>query len=140
MPDLAQPPVPPRGRRIMVIEDEEFVTRALARSLATEGHCVAVFRTTLSALRAIRKQPEGYELIVADTTLPRFSELEFTRELILSGITAPVVVLTGDEVLNDSELEEFNILRALGKPFDMTELCTILRQALVQVEKRHLRP
>ena len=123
-----------KSGRVMLIEDEEFVIQALARSLSEEGHCVSIFRTTLSALKALRMQPEGFELIVADSTLPKFSELGLMSELLKAGIKAPVVILTGCAELNEGEMEDLNVLKSFGKPFEPTELSSILHEALLRQE------
>ncbi|MFA1546633.1 response regulator transcription factor [Actinomadura chokoriensis] len=119
--------------RVLVVEDEPTIARAVADRLAAEGFGVEVAGDGPSAVERAR----AYEphLIVLDVMLPGFDGLEVCRR-VQAERPVPVLMLTARD-------DETDLLVGLGvgaddyvtKPFSMRELVARIRAVLRRVER-----
>lgn len=80
--------------RILIVEDEEFLARALKDNLETEGYDIAVAANAEEARDSIRKSPP--DLILLDLLMPKTSGFSVLEELKKSEEwkLIPVIVLS----------------------------------------------
>ncbi|MFB4301236.1 response regulator transcription factor [Actinomadura sp. NTSP31] len=119
--------------RILVVEDEPTIARAVADRLAAEGFAVETAADGPSAVERAR----AYEphLVVLDVMLPGFDGLEVCRR-VQAERAVPVLMLTARD-------DETDLLVGLGvgaddyvtKPFSMRELVARIRAVLRRVER-----
>ena len=116
------------GDRILVVDDEPQILRALSTNLRARGYEVS---TAASGEEALRLAAEGHpDLVVLDLGLPGIDGIEVVRGL--RGWTAvPVIVLS----VRDAEADKVAALDAgaddyVTKPFGMDELLARMRAAL----------
>ncbi|RKS79114.1 DNA-binding response OmpR family regulator [Actinomadura pelletieri DSM 43383] len=119
--------------RLLVVEDEPTIARAVADRLAAEGFAVDVAGDGPSAVERARAfEPH---LIVLDVMLPGFDGLEVCRRVQASR-PVPVLMLTARD-------DETDLLVGLGvgaddyvtKPFSMRELVARVRAVLRRVDR-----
>ena len=114
--------------RILVVDDEPQLLRALGTNLRARGYDVELAATGEAALTvAARKHPD---LVVLDLGLPGIDGIEVIRGL-RGWTTVPILVLS----VRESETEKVEALDAgaddyVTKPFGMDELLARLRAAL----------
>jgi two-component system, OmpR family, KDP operon response regulator KdpE len=114
--------------RILVVDDEPQLLRALSTNLRARGYEVDVAPTGEQALMlAARKHPD---LVVLDLGLPGMDGTEVIRGL-RGWTTVPILVLS----VRETEAEKVSALDAgaddyVTKPFGMDELLARLRAAL----------
>src|SRR5262245_36043986 len=107
--------------RILVVEDETKVARALREGLGAEGHEVVVCPNGADALALAVSQP--LDALVLDIMLPGMSGLEVLRALRRRGLATPVLLLTARDTIPDrvagldSGADDY-----LVKPFAFAEL------------------
>jgi CheY-like chemotaxis protein len=65
--------------RILIIDDEPSMVRALARLLARDGYIVATARNGRHALAAL--QGQGYDVILCDLRMPELDGRAFYTQL-----------------------------------------------------------
>jgi two-component system KDP operon response regulator KdpE len=116
------------GERILVVDDEAQIVRALRTSLQASGYEVDVAGTAEQALAsAAMRPPNG---VILDLVLPDGSGIDVCREL-RRWTNAPVLVLSavGDEqekvAALDAGADDY-----VTKPFGIDELLARLRAAL----------
>ena len=116
------------GQRILVVDDEPQIVRALETTLRGAGYEVETAATGEAALaRAAARAPEA---VILDLVLPDRSGIEVCREL-RSWTQIPIVVLSavGDErekvAALDAGADDY-----VTKPFGIEELLARLRAAL----------
>lgn len=124
--------------RILVVEDEPTIARAVADRLAAEDFAVEIVADGPSAVaRARSYEPD---LIVLDVMLPGFDGLEVCRR-VQAERPVPVLMLTARD-------DEIDLLVGLGvgaddyvtKPFSMRELVARVRAVLRRVERSGIHP
>ena len=116
--------------RILLIDDEVEITKALQRELRAENYQVTAFNDAQQALSAATG--EEFPLIISDNLMPGMTGLEFFGNLKVLHPRTRRVLLTGHTDLNRA-VRAFNdgdIHRYVGKPWDRDELLLIIRQEL----------
>lgn len=112
--------------RIVLIEDNQMLARAVEQALREEGHSVDWLADGQDGIEFLLR--EGADLAIVDMNLPRLGGLDVIRRLVASGADVPVLVLTARDGLDDrvagldSGADDY-----MTKPFEMAELCARLR-------------
>ncbi len=119
----------PSGMRILVVEDDALVARALKRGLAAEGYAVDVAPDGLEGQWLA--QENGYDAVVLDIMLPGLAGDELCVKLREAGNWVPILMLTA----RSGPEEEARALDAgaddfLAKPFSYVVLVARLRALL----------
>ncbi|PZV03463.1 MAG: DNA-binding response regulator [Cyanobium sp.] len=123
-------PVTGRSRGLIVDDDSEL-RRFLVAELAVEGVDLEEAGCGQSALSLIRESPMPFELVLLDWSLPDFSGVEICRRLRSSGLTMPVLMLTGrDDVRDRVEALDSGADDFISKPFSIEELLARIRARL----------
>lgn len=112
--------------RVLVVDDEERLTRFIARGLARQGMAVDVAATGDEALRKAFATP--YDVVVLDRGLPDIAGDEVCARLIRGRRDTSILMLTAAGGLND-RIEGLNLGADdyLGKPFAFVELVARIR-------------
>ncbi len=127
----ADVPPSPRGKTILVVDDEPEVAATLAEILSLEGHQVETAATGALALDKLRVR--GYDLILTDIKMPEVDGPGLYRELERShaGLVRRFIFITGDTLsLETREFLERTGAPTLGKPFVLDEVRRVVRQGL----------
>ena len=107
--------------RILLIEDDEKVARAVAKGLEAEHFAVDCAGEGLEGLSAAREI--SYDLIILDLMLPGLSGTELLKRLRQSNTEVPVLVLTARDAVADKIANfEAGADDYLTKPFAFAEL------------------
>lgn len=108
--------------RILVIEDEPKIARAIKSGLAQEGYAVDIENDADSGLGAALSQP--YDLMIIDRMLPGSMEgAEICREIRQKNIHTPILLLTAKDRVSDKvEGLDMGADDYLIKPFFFDEL------------------
>lgn len=115
--------------RILLIDDEHLILRALRRVLASQGHSVFTAEDGETALRMI--QSEDYDVVFTDLHMPGISGLQLIRTIRSAQHDVPVVILTGNpQVESAMEAVAQGALRYLVKPVDVPTLNNVVTDAL----------
>lgn len=122
------------GYTIAVIEDEELIRKSLVMNLELEGFRVLTADDGEAGIALINQQKP--DLIIMDVMMPKKDGLQTCRELRISGISTPLILLTArnsevDKVLGlDLGADDY-----LGKPFGMLELIARVKALLRRIQR-----
>jgi two-component system OmpR family response regulator len=112
--------------RLLVVDDDAKLSRAVGRGLRNEGYAVDVVEDGEAAL--MQAAVWDYDAIVLDVMLPRRDGFEVCRVLRERGCWAPVLMLTARGRVSDRiEGLDLGADDYLAKPFDFGELLARLR-------------
>jgi two-component system, OmpR family, KDP operon response regulator KdpE len=116
------------ARRVLVVDDEPQILRALQMKLSSEGYQVDTARTAAEARAAAAAHPP--EAVILDVLLPDGSGTDVCRDL-REWSTASILILSavGDEAEKIAALDA-GADDYVTKPFSVDELLARLRAAL----------
>jgi len=118
----------PTGR-ILVVEDDPAVQKALRRLFETEGYAVEVQSDGKSALDSVQASTPA--AIVLDLRLPKVSGRDVCKEIKAKSPALPIVVLSAASDVSDKVLLlELGADDYVTKPFSPRELLARVRAAL----------
>ncbi|MBT8337122.1 MAG: response regulator [Gemmatimonadetes bacterium] len=117
----------PRAR-LLVVDDEAMVIRVLGRVMERAGFDVTVLTDPREALRQIRENPQGYDVMLTDMSMPGMTGIELARGATAAGATWPVVLLSGwIDTEAEREARAAGIARVLSKPIQTEDLVAAIR-------------
>jgi len=122
---------------VFVIDDDESLRDTLKRLFATVGLRAETFASTADFLK--RKLPAVPTCLVLDIRLPGISGLDFQAELARTGITIPIVFMTGyGDIPMTVKAMKAGALEFLPKPFRDQDMLDAVQLALERDRtKRH---
>ncbi len=138
------------ARRILVVDDEENVCKALRRTLKREGYDVTVAYSPAEALEILKT--ERFDLVMSDHLMPNMTGLEFLKLVHDRYPDSVRMMLTGHADIETAiaAINQGEIYRFLTKPWDDAELKVTLflafekldlerqnRQLLATVRRQH---
>jgi len=119
------------NERILFVDDEEMLCELIKSMLGSLGYHVSYYTSSLAALEAFKSNPQGFDLIITDQTMPVMTGIELSREVFKIRKKMPLVLCTGysKSVDRDSCLEA-GIAEFCMKPLQKRELAAIIRVVL----------
>jgi DNA-binding response OmpR family regulator len=118
----------PTGR-ILVVEDDPAVQKALRRLFESEGYTVEVQADGISAMESFQAAPPA--VVILDLRLPKLSGGDVCKEIKAQAPTLPIVVLSATSDVSDKVLLlELGADDYVTKPFSPRELLARVRAAL----------
>jgi two-component system response regulator MprA len=122
--------VPERpSSRVLVVEDDGAVRRAVERALTFEGYDVVTARDGSEALAIVLNS--NVDAIVLDVMMPIIDGLEACRRIRARGDTTPILILTARTEISDRVAGlDAGADDYLVKPFALEELLARLRALL----------
>jgi DNA-binding response OmpR family regulator len=119
---------------IAVIEDEDLIRKSLVMNLELEGFKVITAADGETGVELVSQHKP--DLIIMDVMMPKKDGLQACRELRISGVSTPLILLTArnsevDKVLGlDLGADDY-----LGKPFGMLELIARVKALLRRIQR-----
>ncbi|MBT8356102.1 MAG: sigma 54-interacting transcriptional regulator, partial [Desulfofustis sp.] len=119
-----------RDNSILIVDDEESLRLTFEMFLRREGYAnVKVAATLEEALELINNH--SFDLIISDIVLEGDKGTDLLRHIRETGITCPVVMITGFPNLDSaSEAVRYGAFDYLSKPVNKEKLLKIVAQAL----------
>ncbi len=116
------------ARTVLVVDDNQVVTRSLMSLLRSEGFEPKAFQAGQPALDYIRDHCPDIALI--DIHLPDISGLQLSRELRkIHGQNLPIIIFSGDSSIDTlRSLPEAGATIFISKPVNVPHLVESLRQ------------
>jgi DNA-binding NarL/FixJ family response regulator len=126
------------SKRLLVVDDEVNLLRAVEACLRAEGFEVITARSGADALVSVAQTVP--DLIVSDIRMPGMNGYELAQQLRASSRTmlVPVVFLTAKGETGD-RIEGFRsgVDAYLTKPFEPDELIAVIKNILTRIERTH---
>jgi len=116
------------GPRILVVDDEPYITDVVSAALRFEGLASEDAATGSEAL--VKARGGGYQLIVLDVMLPDIEGFEVCRRLRAEDIDTPILFLTARDSTADKLAGLAHGDDYVTKPFSIDELVARIRAVL----------
>jgi CheY-like chemotaxis protein len=117
--------------RILLVDDEDLIVEMGASMLARLGYEVHAVHDGLEALEAFRRNPDQFDLVITDQTMPHLTGTELANELTALKPGIPIILCTGySEMVSRETAKDMGISEFLTKPVSRGELIESVRRAL----------
>ena len=118
---------------ILVVDDEEMIAQLLKRALEKYGYKVMFFTSSLKALQTFKENPDRFDLLLTDYTMPGQTGMELSKDVLTIRKDLPVILCTGNDVhISKEDLDTIGIKKVLLKPMLPEELAKEIRLILDQ--------
>jgi two-component system, cell cycle sensor histidine kinase and response regulator CckA len=111
--------------RVMLVDDEDMLVRLGTRVMERLGHKVSGFTDPEEAAANLHANPDQYDLVVTDYSMPSLSGLELAQIVSDRAPDVPVVLVTGYGDLGAEGMPS-SIKKLLQKPFTVDQLREVL--------------
>lgn len=130
-------PTAERNERILLIDDEPDLTEIGSKILESLGYRVKTNNSSIEALRDFYADPQSFDLVLTDMTMPGLTGAEIARTVLKVRPDMPVIIITGASDLMDPEkARKMGVRGFLMKPVDMAGLARAIRDALDEGTQR----
>ncbi len=122
----------PRGNeRILFVDDEEMLAELGGRMLERLGYEITVKSSSKDALETFKLNPETFDLVITDQSMPNMSGSELSAELLNIRPDIPIILCTGfSKKISEKKAKEIGIKEFLLKPLDREQLTKTIRKVL----------
>jgi PAS domain S-box-containing protein len=116
---------------IMVVDDEASIANLSEEILTQYGYKVYSYRNVVQALQDFEKNPEDYDLVITDMTMPYMTGVELAQKMMKTNPKIPVILCTGhSELINREKALDIGIKDFFIKPIGVDDLLKRTRQVL----------
>jgi CheY-like chemotaxis protein len=124
-------PLPTGTEHILVVDDEEAIVAFEKQSLERLGYTVTSETDSQKALEIFRADPDKFDLVITDMTMPRLNGAELTKELLAIHPETPIILCTGySALISEQKAKGLGIKEFLMKPVYITSLAKTVRKVL----------
>lgn len=124
-------PLPGGNESILFVDDEEYLADVGHRMLSRLGYQVTYCTDPLAALEIIKTQPDKFDLLITDMTMPHMSGDLLAMEALSIKPDLSVILCTGySEQITAEKAARLGIASFLMKPISINDLACTLRAVL----------
>ncbi len=119
----------PGGREsILLVDDEEALMRVEKQMLEELGYRVTARASGMEALKAFHGDPEAFDLVITDQTMPFMTGMELARKLLEIRKDIPIILYSGfNEAVTIEKAGAVGIRAVMMKPLILSELAQAIR-------------
>ncbi len=119
------------NERILFVDDEPMVADVGKNLLETLGYSVEVFNNSLEALKCFIKNPDNFDLLLTDQSMPQLTGEELIKEVLVIKPDLPIILCTGySSVMDEKKSNVIGVKKFLMKPLELNVLAEALRESL----------
>lgn len=124
--------VPMSGsERILLVDDEETIVEIVEAMLERLGYSVVTTGNSFQALELFRTDPEGFDLVITDMTMPNMTGKDLAEKMIAIRRDIPIILCTGfSELITEEQAKSIGIRELIMKPITKNELGETIRRVL----------
>jgi len=128
---------PKRGdESILFIDDEEALVRIAEKKFTDLGYHIIGKTSSPEALELFREDPDQFDLIITDQTLPKITGKELSKQILQIRPDMPIILCTGySNAITKKEAESIGIREFMLKPLSLQELQNVVRRILDEKKK-----
>ncbi|QTA86637.1 response regulator [Desulfonema magnum] len=116
---------------ILLVDDEDKIVQMEKRMLEQLGYHVTTFTDSRDALEAFGEQPEKFDLVITDMTMPYMTGAELSRKMMRIRPDIPIILCTGfSEMITKEKARDMGIREFITKPARRNQIANTIRRAL----------
>ncbi|MCF8038293.1 MAG: PAS domain S-box protein [Desulfohalobiaceae bacterium] len=122
-----QPPLPGGSGHVLFVDDEPPIVEFSKMMLENLGYRVETRSSGLEALELLRADPDRFDLVVTDLTMPHLTGDKLAREIHAMRPKLPIVLCSGySTTFSPKQAEAIGIRAFLHKPIRRNELAQVI--------------
>ncbi len=119
------------SERILLVDDEAMIIDVMTQFLSQLGYQTTSMTDSIAALETFRSQPDQYDLMITDMTMPKLSGIQLTQAMREIRNDIAVIICTGfSEQISVERSKELGIQAFIMKPVVMGEMAKTIRNVL----------
>jgi len=130
--EAGEPEALPTGNeKILFVDDEASLVKMAKRSLEMQGYRVEAKSNPVEALELVRSEPDRFDLIITDMTMPNMTGDKLAIEILSIRPDMPIILCSGFSKKIDAEkAAALGIRKYIEKPLDMSDFVGSIRKVL----------
>jgi PAS domain S-box-containing protein len=137
--NIQQAPLPIQEKKIihggsetiLIVDDEKDICDMFHRLLQNLGYNIESFISSLAALERFRSDPDHFNLILTDLTMPNMNGMELAHQALSIRPEIPVLLMSGYSNLKyQDQAKRIGIRAILKKPLVRNEITDAIRKEL----------
>jgi len=133
--------LPLGDERILFVDDEEELVELFRQVLVDLGYQVTAMTSGPDTLRLFKQNPQAFDLVITDQTMPHLTGLELAEEVLRLRPDMPIILYTGfSEQVTAEKAKALGLKALLMKPLLGSELAKTIRRVLDKTEPQDQRP
>ena len=129
--DKAQTSLANGTENVMIVDDETDILYTSQAILEKQGYMVTTFVDGKSALESFTKNPDFFDVIVTDMTMPGLTGDLLAKKVLQIKKGMPIILCTGfSEIISREKTALIGIKGYLSKPFAVHDLAMKIRELL----------
>lgn len=119
--------------KVLFVDDEEGLRKIAEAVFSRLGYAVTTEGDGESALRRYRDNPQAFDVVVTDYTMPDMTGLALSREILKVRPDMPILLCTGyTDAIDEEGAKAAGIREFLMKPIKKQDLAEVVKRALVR--------
>ncbi|MBU1937039.1 PAS domain S-box protein [bacterium] len=126
-------PISRGTERILLVDDEAVLVEMQQEMLGNLGYEITPCTSSLEALETFRADPNKFDLVITDQTMPNLTGVELAGELMIIKPNIRIILMTGySEVISPEQARKLGIREYIMKPVVLRDLSQAIRKLLDQ--------
>ncbi|BBO68109.1 hypothetical protein DSCA_20390 [Desulfosarcina alkanivorans] len=126
---------------ILLVDDEKLLIEIGKELLEALGYHVETRTSPIDAIEAFRVNPEKYQLVISDMTMPKMTGLKMAQRIKTIRPEIPIIICTGfSTTISTDTLAQSGINEVLMKPVTLHELSSTVRNVLDETRRMTVSP
>ena len=129
--------IQPGTEHILFIDDEEILAEMGKAMLERLGYRVTMKMNSIEALTAFQDQPNAFDLVITDQTMPEMTGLDMARRLLQIRSDLPIILCTGySSQVSEEKARAYGFKGFAQKPVTRKDIAILIRKVLNEADKR----
>ena len=123
--------LPLKSKCILFVDDEYSLVFTSQKMLTRFGYKVIAKTSSIEALNIFHIQPDLFDLVITDQTMPDMTGIDLAKELMIIRPDIPIIICTGyNEDITRENVRKFGIQEVIIKPYDKYTLHQTIQNVL----------
>jgi PAS domain S-box-containing protein len=123
--------IPVGIEKVLFIDDEDVLADMGKNMLERLGYHVTVRKSSLEALETFQNQPDQFDVVITDQTMPGMTGVDLARRMLQIRPDMPIILCTGySSTISEAKAKSFGIREFALKPVGKRDIAMLVRKVL----------
>jgi CheY-like chemotaxis protein len=123
--------LPTGHETVLFVEDELAIAHMCKEMLEMLGYKVIICANGIEALELFKINPNMYDLVITDMTMPKMNGSELAKKLMSIRADIPIIMCTGySHNISEEKAKSEGIRELIIKPYDSWDIALTIRNVL----------